>query len=141
MFGIALLKHSGEITETVFCWDEFWNEKSPISVLKELVSVFGKDELSDKFVYNFVNEFRPLVDEKKVLGLNDEAVRIELKRLISRACKIKDKETKAQKIKDIADKLYNVYLESKNFDNFCGFLDVATFLGRQIKNDDKNTSI
>jgi hypothetical protein len=65
--------------------------------------------------------------------LNDEAVRIELKRLLARACKIKEKKRKKDKITDMEEKLYDVYLDSKEFKNFCGFLDVATFLGREIR--------
>jgi len=62
--AIALLKHSGEIIETVFKWKYSWTPaEGTAGFLQQLVDVLSRQEFSDKFAYILRNEFSRLVSQ------------------------------------------------------------------------------
>lgn len=142
-FAITILKRSGETVETIFRWFD----KKPsimegtISVLKDMVNelIKGKQKqdegFSDTFVYKLSDEIkRPYIIDKA--NIDDPIVKTEIKRLLSRSCQMKggtdeDKERKKQRVGEVANTLYQIYLESKNINNFLSFLETAVFLARE----------
>ena len=130
-FAIAVLKHSGEISKTVWKWDLDANGKSKkIELLKELVKELQDDKegFSHTFIKNLNMEFMKL-DE-----IEDKWVEAELKRLLERASQIKsDKEKKKERVGNWQEKLFSIYTDADKKDNFLYFLNIADFLARRTK--------
>jgi CRISPR-associated protein Cmr2 len=142
-FAIAVLKHSGEIHETVFKWtyqsegETLWTTE----VAKTLTNYLASKELSDKFITNLSMEFENLMHpEGKLVGgrlkqdipeLNG-IFKVELARLVKRASKLDDK-----KLKPLIKDLFSIYEKSKNenklsLQNFLNFLHICEFIGRNL---------
>ena len=125
-FAIAVLKHSGEIQETVWKWKthDIW----VIDRLKELVNELNdKNEgFSNTFIKNINIEFSKLGE------IDDEMFKTELKRLLKRSSQIKnDKDEKKKKVEEWTDKLIPLYYEAGKIENFFAFLNIADFLVRR----------
>jgi len=125
-FAIAVLKHSGEIQETVWKWKthDIW----VIDRLKELVNELNdKNEgFSNTFIKNINIEFQKLGE------IDDEMFKTELKRLLKRSSQIKnDKDEKKKKVEEWTDKLIPLYYEAGKIENFFAFLNIADFLVRR----------
>lgn len=146
-FGLAVLKHSGEIEESVFKWnyngyDEEQSDVaiSSIKLLEDLVDHLKKEEFSNTFIKSLNLEFRKLMDDD--YKIKDEGmIKTEIGRLVGRSCMLSKKadesdsafkDRKKETIKDLSDKLYQLYLNSKNFQNFLSFLNIADFLHRKV---------
>jgi len=134
-FGIALLRHSGEISKTVYKWkaDHEWTT----DLLKKLIHHLRHD-ISSTFNKTFHLEFRPLMNEKGQLDpakISDEMVRLELKRLIRRAEPKRrvSQEEHVQKTEALLETLWNLYLSGRSFEHFLSLLDLALFLEREMK--------
>ena len=134
-FAIAVLKHSGEISKTIWKWDlDDGKGSKKIELLKDLVEELKNDKegFSNTFIKNMNIEFMKLNE------IEDEWVEAELKRLLGRACQIKgDKEKKKEKIGDWQKKLSSLYIDTDKKDdkkdNFLSFLNIADFLARRTK--------
>lgn len=142
-FAIAIMKRSGETVKTISKW---FDEQQParegtVSVLKDMVEelIKGKQKqdegFSDTFVYKLSEEFKRLCGSDKT-HINDPIVKTEIKRLLSRSCQMKnrnddDKKRKKQRVGELANTLYQVYLEAENIKRFISFLETAVFLARE----------
>jgi len=143
-FAISTLKHSGEVTEASFKWrcgDDAVKEEGTISTLKRLVDELKKgkkreDEgFSDKFIYNLNEEFKRLAVKDR-LTIWDGIIKAEIKRLLSRSCQMKgrtddEKRKKKRTIEELAEGLFQTYIDSKSFKNFASLLNIAVFLTRE----------
>lgn len=128
-FAIAVLKHSGEINKTVWKWDvDEKNESLKIKFLEDLIKELNDENegFSNTFIKNLNIEFQKL-DEIK-----DAMVETELKRLLNRSSQIKG-DKKKKKIKEWHNKLFNLYINSNEKDNFLSFLNIADFIARRAK--------
>ena len=70
--GIALLKHSGNISQTIFKWKyevENADNIDMITVSQNLVEIIKKGEVSKKFMYTFREVFTRLTNRDGVLEL------------------------------------------------------------------------
>ncbi|PRR75071.1 type III-B CRISPR-associated protein Cas10/Cmr2 [Neomoorella humiferrea] len=139
--AIGVLKHSGEICQTVFRWK--YDNLEPLSLLHSLVVLLSTGKFSDTFIRNLSREFRSLIppaDEslaKKsgniaLKAAEEEMVAAEIKRLLQRSCQLQDP-TEADKIvSELREKLFTLYLEC-GLVNFLSFLDIAAFLSREVQ--------
>ncbi len=136
-FAIAVLKRSGETRETVYKWE--YNSKSTVQIMEELIHAL-KNDFSDTFIKNLSMEFGWLKTESMKPDF-EPLIKTEMKRLIRRSCMMRKKENESKeefedRKKDAVDKLYeyleSIYSESKSFENFISFLDIAVFIKREI---------
>jgi CRISPR-associated protein Cmr2 len=140
--GIAVLKHSGEINKTILKWDlgHYSNKitAESIKLLEDLVKELNDEEegFSNTFIKN-VN-----IELQKMDVVDEDILKTELGRLLERACCIKDKKRKRDKVFDgrdnWRDRIFNFYIEAKNVEgpkkeNFLSFLNIADFLARKVK--------
>jgi len=136
-FGIAVLKHSGEIHKTVYKWqyDGDW----PIDLIKEISERLKNDELSNTFIKNLQIEFLKLMDEKERLYEDKfdygRMLSVEIKRLLERSQKPPKKEI--TKLAEHLKKLYSVEKKKDNsFENFLSLLNIADFISKHINKGD-----
>lgn len=143
-FGIAVLKHSGEIEETVFKWNfdlpekcnryEGCNGVNTICLLSELIDYLKKEEFSNTFIKSLNIELYKLMDNEGKIDnpKADDIINIELQRLLERS-RDKNKDITKEQAKQLAERIYKLY-ESKSDDvqNFLSFLNIADFLHREV---------
>jgi CRISPR-associated protein Cmr2 len=143
-FGLAVLKHSGEIEETVFKWNFELPDKcklypdcngvNSICLLGELIDHLKQEEFSNTFIKSLNTELYKLMDEEGKIGnlKADDIIDTELKRLLIRSRNESKGITKDKAI-ELAGKIFKLY-ESKNDDvqNFLSFLNIADFLHREV---------
>ena len=141
-FGLALLKHSGEINKSVYKWkfDGDWTT----DLVDKLVS-YIKNDFSSSFIRTFQFEFRPLMYDNGRLDpekISDGMVKGEMKRLIGRAylnnngiLKEQKRVEKEKKVNDLLASLWKLYLSSRYFNNFLSLLDFAVFMEREVNDN------
>ena len=139
--GIALLKHSGNISQTVFKW-EYRNEGGKnihmVTLSQNLVNLIKTGEISKKFMYAFRDIFTRLVDLDGNLELPG-VVESELERLIRRAASDEFQSDDAIKkkisdnVKDLTAMLAEKWLK---FEDFISFLEITNFIARGGKRDE-----
>ena len=138
--GIALLKHSGNISQTVFKWGSDLNDSGNtdvIQVIQNFVEIIQSGEVSKKFMYTFRDIFARLTNRDGALELSG-IIESELARLIQRATSEKARsdakiqEKIAETVHDLTTLLTNKHMK---FDGFVGFLEIANFIAREDKTD------
>jgi CRISPR-associated protein Cmr2 len=150
-FAIAVLKHSGEIHDTVWRFrDKDENSETTVwatSIIDDLIHHLRNKDVSDKFMTNLADEFAPMLNKKGTWGQEDTStdtdedtakkldaiLKFELKRFLKRA----DSKTNPMfKPDDFANKLYALYEEHTAFDlsvqNFINLLFISEFISRDI---------
>ena len=139
--GIALLKHSGNISQTVFKWKYKVEDAENIDMIKvsqNLVELIQTGEVSKKFIYTFRDVFTRLTDHNgslELLGI----VESELERLIRRATseKVRSDSEIQQKIdKNVQDLTALLANKLIKFDDFICFLEITNFIARGGKRDE-----
>lgn len=141
-FGLALIKHSGEITKNVYKWQ--YDGKWTTDLVSKLIDYINSD-FSPSFIRTLHFEFAPLLSDEGDFdpeNITDLMVKSEIKRLIGRAYlsnsdipKGQQKEDKDKKINGLLDCLWSLYINSSSFDNFLSVLDFAAFIEREVKNN------
>ncbi len=138
-FAIAVLKRSGEIRKAAFKWE--YDGESTIQIMEELVQSLKQDEFSDTFIKNLSAEFGRFMTD----GLLHEfkpLIETEMRRLIERSCMMRKKENesreefenrKKDRINELNRKLKHIYSNSRSFEDFISFLDIAVFIEREVK--------
>ena len=139
--GIALLKHSGNISQTVFKW-EYRNEDCKnihmVTLSQNLVNLIKTGEISKQFMYAFRDIFTRLVDLDGNLELPG-VVESELERLIRRAAsdEFQSDDAIKKKISDNVKDLTAMLAEKwMKFEDFISFLEIANFIARGGKRDE-----
>lgn len=136
--GIALLKHSGSISQTVFKWGSDLNGPvniDVIQVIQNLVEIIQSGEVSKKFMYTFRDIFARLTNRDGALELPG-ILESELARLIQRATGEETRsdaeiqEKIAENVHDLTTLLTNKHMK---FDGFVSFLEIANFIAREDK--------
>ena len=139
--GMALLKHSGNISQTVFKWkylDADDNGIDMITVSQNLVELIKTSEVSKKFMYSFRDVFARLTNLTGDLELPD-IVKTELERLIWRAVseKVRSDEGIQERISENVKDLTKLLAENRmKFEDFIGFLEIVNFIARGGKTDE-----
>jgi CRISPR-associated protein Cmr2 len=146
-FGLAVLKASGEVQQTVYKWDENEDSLDGCSNWNALQGVFDglKEEMySNKYVVNLTTELHQLagidLDEVDEQTPNAKAVtdgiKLEVKRLIGKAKNpskpISDKQEQEMVSKVCA---LNDNAPTPKVQNFTHALQIADFLHRKITNN------
>ncbi len=141
-FAMAVLKHSGEIHDTMFRWTDnncHWSTET----LKNLTNHLKNKDISDNFISNLSSEFAKLLDKNGGWGENNQNIdglnkifEHELVRFVKRA------KTEEKSIdNDFCSKLNALYLNHCAFDlnvqNFLNALHICEFISRHL-NKDKN---
>ena len=139
--GIALLKHSGNISQTVFKW-KYKNADGKnldmVMVSQNLIRLIKTGEVSKKFMYTFRDIFTRLTNLDGSLELPG-ILESELERLMRRAGSEKLRsDTEVQKritqnVQDLNTILTNNWMK---FDDFIGFLEIINFIAREGKTDE-----
>jgi CRISPR-associated protein Cmr2 len=124
-FAIAVMKHSGEINQTVQKWGEKDTEK--LDVMANLTKDLADDIFSKSFIDKLSTEFWGL-------DIRTEIIKTELKRLLSRSSKLV-KEKKA-KIEQTTEEIISLF-EKTETDNFFSALFISEFISRHL-NGGKN---
>ncbi len=139
--GIALLKHSGNISQTVFKWKykvESGEDIDMIKVSRNLIELIKTGEVSKKFIYTFRDVFTRLTDRDGLLELPG-VVESELERLIRRATSEKvrsDAEIQQRIDKNVQDLTLMLANRLIKFDDFICFLEIINFIARGGKRDE-----
>ncbi|MDE0012122.1 MAG: type III-B CRISPR-associated protein Cas10/Cmr2 [Candidatus Poribacteria bacterium] len=140
--GIALLKHSGNISQTIFKWEYQDVDATKIDVVKvgqNLVELIKKGEISKKFMYTFRDVFTRLTNLDGGLELPGNLVESELERLIQRAAneKVRSDEEIQNRIDENVKNLTALLAEKRmKFEDFIGFLEITNFIARGGKRDE-----
>ena len=139
--GIALLKHSGNISQTVLKW-KYQNADGKnldmVMVSQNLIRLIKTGEVSKKFMYAFRDIFTRLTNFDGSLELPG-ILESELERLIRRAVSEKLRlDTEVQKritenVQDLNTILTNNWMK---FEDFIGFLEIINFIAREGKTDE-----
>lgn len=150
-FALAVLKHSGEIHQTIFHWR--YKDLNPLFTLEKVMTLLGQDKFSDTFIRKLRRELQPLAlpefwpkrKESKDFPLpgllvkdfpasEEEIVEIEVSRLLERACQVPPKKREADFKKNLAElkkELSTLYIQEK-LENLLTFLEIAAFLSREV---------
>ncbi len=145
--GFALLKHSGNIAQSIVKWKYNGLNDQTMSLATELSKAL-KEWVSNKFLYSLREEFLHLIDEEthQILSLRFE-IQSEIRRLIHRRknkeglSKIEsDKERQEKYISRLAEQLADLIFEIEKmkktelntFHNFLGFLEICNFVSREM---------
>lgn len=138
--GIALLKHSGNISQTVFKWkypEADGKDIDMVTVGENLIGLIKAGEVSKKFMYTFRDVFTRLTDLSGDLEL-PSIVESELERLILRAVneKVRSDEKVRDRISENIENLTPLLAEKRmKFDDFICFLEIVNFIAREGERD------
>jgi len=141
-FSIAVLKRSGEIVKTRKKWE--YDDKNTIDMMDELIDSLLSDDFSNKFIINLIKEFSRLIDQEGEYG-NHDIIESEMKRMISKACEMEQKEDeskkefrkrKNRKINELFSNLKILLKKDGSLDNFFSFLKIADFMQRRLNHND-----
>jgi CRISPR-associated protein Cmr2 len=134
-FAIALMKHSGEISEGVAKW-RYEDNKYPggtVDLLEKLADWIRRDLISNKFIYSLHNEFSRLSDNSGRVNINSKIIETEIARLIKRSknknTHFDDKEL-LEFINDLNDLFHKLEGSLKYF---MALLQTANFLAREVR--------
>ena len=131
-FGIALFKHSGNISETVTKWEH--GELAVIDVGMKLAQLLDNDEISKRFLYTFRDAFTKLIGDDGCLmnELPSDLVDKEFKRIIERAYKAKGQQLDDKSQQAITQTLA-LWANFTTFITFLSFLEIINFIVRESK--------
>ncbi|TVM02762.1 MAG: type III-B CRISPR-associated protein Cas10/Cmr2 [Candidatus Brocadia sp. WS118] len=150
-FAIAVLKHSGEIEQTVGVWrkDDQWIPE----LLEGIAKRISTDQFSNTFIQNLTRELLGLKDENHEIKIaDDKLIECEIKRLVGRSWIGKSKEEENKKNKELEDhrkeqiekmtgevvllfKLSQKNWKHRPVKNFLSALHVADFISREVRYD------
>lgn len=131
-FAIAVLKHSGEIHETVWKWKfkNFWIT----DLFAQTTKLLKSGDLSDQFIRVLGVQFNSLIDEKALLKKSlQELLEMELTRTILRAS---DKSQK-EEMRQLAKGWFSIFEEGKgiienDFNNWIHALQICEFITKEL---------
>jgi CRISPR-associated protein Cmr2 len=154
-FCIAVLKHSGGVEDAVCKWD-LYGTKS-IEIIKQIIKALEDESFSNTFiktltaeVYSLIDKDYNTIDKNYGLiyrnygfnighGIENEVLKAEIKRLVERSCKLKNKEEQKKErnraITSMFKAVYQLYYGNKGFignehkiKNFISLLNILDFI-------------
>ena len=132
--GIALFKHSGNISQAVTKWK--YGDLNVLAVSEGLLRLFRDDEVSKRFLYNFREIFAQLIeDEDDFRALGRQLIQAEFKRIMvpaaphqrAPATKGTQTELNQQTIESLAQLIRYI----QPFSHFLGYLEIVNFIAKQ----------
>lgn len=135
-FGIALMKHSGQVKEFVCKWrfEDSGEFVDTIEELSKLSKYFQKDSmlaLSRTFPYKLQNAFLKLKDKSGDISGLDTIFESEIKRLILRSLEGGDEKERRRVIKELLPTFSRLFWYSEigaNINRFINLLEIARFV-------------
>jgi CRISPR-associated protein Cmr2 len=127
--AIAVLKHSGDIVETVFKWKynkDFW----VTDLMDKLIKMLIKDKISGNFITNLNKEFLSLMDDKGQY-CEDNIVESEIQRLVKRSVKQKEDNVN-EETSELIEHMKTFYTPPMSLKNFLSFLNIIRFITREV---------
>ena len=128
--GIALFKHSGNISQVITKWKH--SDLDVLTISEELVKLLRDDEVSKRFLYGFREVFAKLIeDEDDFIALGRQLIQTEFRRIMERAHSTKG--TQSEVSQQIIDSLVQLIHYIRPFPNFLGYLEIVNFVARGQK--------
>ncbi len=133
-FAIAVLKHSGEIHETVWKWKNEKGEKWITDLFLQTITLMKQEDLADQFIRVLGVQFNSLINKNGELKEElHPLLEMELKRTILRAS---DK-SNALTMRTLADNWFSIFEEGKgviedNFNNWIHGLQICEFIQKEL---------
>ncbi len=128
--GIALFKHSGNISQAVTKWK--YEGLDVIDISEKLVKLLRDDEISKRFLYDFRETFAKLVEDRKDFrALGRPLIQTEFRRIMERAHSTKG--TQPPQSEETIDSLTQLIHYISPFSHFLGYLEVVNFIVRNQK--------
>ena len=139
-FAIAALKHSGEVQECVFKWDQQISDPAALSNWSDLNHVFtqlNNKTFSNKFIINLTTSLYDLAGLRlDTLGsVSNTAVFAETKRLLKRALIDNDQKEEIEKLSNTLERLFKASKKIekiRSVENFIHALHIVDFIQRKI---------
>ncbi len=125
-FAIAVLKHSGEIHNTVWKWNSADN--SNVENMEKIIGKLTEKLFSTNFIYTLEGEFEKLDNDRIVNKTYDKQFRTELKRLIHKS-NISAKESDENELFEVCESFYNEV--NKNIEQYFFLMRIVAFLARE----------
>ena len=128
--GIALFKHSGNISEIVTKGE--YGDLDVLAVSEELVTLLQDGEVSKRFLYDFREIFAKLIeDTDDYVSLGRELIQTEFRRIMHRAHSGMGTQVEmTQQTIDTIDALAQLIHYIHPFSNFLGYLEITNFIAR-----------
>lgn len=145
-FGICVMKSSGEINQAFlqfFPVDYSDGSSVLVNALETLKKVVQEIKKSGAFSHSFISAFHrtisPLMNKEGSAKLVDKAVSYELKRLLSKACRLngEDKKKEVESFSEVIEQLRHV--SGKEL-NFITLLHICDFIKRETSEKKRETS-
>ena len=128
--GIALLKHSGNLSQVVTKWK--YGDLDVLEISEELIKLLYDNEISKRFLYDFRETFAKLIEnEEDFRELGRHLIQAEFKRIMERAYSAK--ETKTNVSQETIDSLTQLIRTIQPFSHFLGYLEIVNFIARNEK--------
>ena len=140
-FCLTVLKHSGEMHQTVWQWSYSPTDLAQtMVVMQQLLEKLLTEEVSARFIKNLRIEFRQLISEQGEISIDlMPLLEFELTRLM---CRAKHPNANPESITQLASTLYTLFSESGTY-HLAGFIDLLEmidFIHRQLPNYSPVTS-
>lgn len=138
-FAMAVLKHSGEIDKAVFKWK--CEGIFVADIIADIANQINTDTLSNTFIKRLNQEMLKLMDKEGIYS-DDQIIKTELKRLLTRSCmrlknesKEKFEKRRKETVQTLCGQLHNILADSKSTNNFLSLLNITDFIARQVKGE------
>ena len=132
--GIALFKHSGNISQLVTKWkhSDLGTDLDVLAISEELVELLRDDEVSKRFLYDFREIFAKLIEgENDFWELGEQLIQTEFMRIMEQAYSTKGTQTEVSQ--QTIDSLAQLIFYIQPFSHFLGYLEIANFVARDQK--------
>ena len=148
-FAVAVLKHSGEIVQSVLPW---LSQYEPVvqqniwlpEVIENIAKNLSNDYFSNTFIKNITRELMSIMEYKGYLPSSEikkEAIECEIKRLVDRSYMEKSvseniRSKRIEKMNQNLILLFNTCLDydkQKSVNNFLSALHISDFINREVK--------
>ena len=131
--GIALFKHSGNISQVLAKWQ--YVALNVLTIAEGLVELLRDDEVSKHFLYTFREIFAKLIeDEDDFIALGRQLIQTEFERIVKRAQSTNSTEELLPEVtQQTINSLVHLIHYIRPFPNFLGYLEITNFIARSHK--------
>ena len=126
--GISLLKHSGNLAQTVLKWSYLNPDLDLINISRNLIQVLHSNNVSKKFIYSFRTLFDKFDQQKLLDDSLIDLVETEFQRLLLRASQSNQRETVELQTADL-----KYLMKVTELSNFLNYLEIINFIARETK--------
>ena len=128
--GIALFKHSGNLSQVVTKWK--YRDLDVIEISEQLIKLLHDNEISKLFLYAFRETFAKLIEDREdFIVLGRHLIQAEFTRIMERAHSTKETQTKVNE--QTIDSLARLISYIQPFAHLLGYLEIINFIARNKK--------